>query len=658
MALGIITAEACGPDFPLMLTECRSKCLNQVKSPGFTFDVERLTRDLPNPHPQDKKRFAVATQTIAELEASELPMVREQIARMRKASMGEEAFVVGDGLAEALRLYTSGAVDFNRVHHAIGWGEDGAVSTASEDPHTAEEVDSGFTNAIGWFQRVLALPSTEAEPRLVAASYMLARSYFLRGRPGDDANAIEQYRKTIELVESEHQDPLGLGYAALGDLGRIWLRQERFSEAANVYTRQLVAAGRPDVTISLWRTVSALSEHNDIVEREIGSPIVQRLLIAFTLSRADRTCDALGASYCGDDYPAPNAENGNPRKVPLLDAISHLKAEEVQWPDRVAAIAYSAGNYEMTADLLKHSSTPYADWIRAKLALHSGDMDGAAKFFAKASKSFATNQSDSVPQYVVERLNGELGVLSLSRRSYVEAMYQLSAARYFSDASYVAERVLTIGELKAVVDKEDWADRYRDLLARRLARVDRFDDAIPYYADQNVKSKATQYAEYRHQGKSAEPAIKKAEGFYNAAMLEFELGLELMGTEGCPDLAPYQGAFGAPCGQYPVDTPYTTDDEKNRFDVSAAAPDKRFHYRSVSVKHLLLAADNLPRRSHVISAVLCNGVAWLQKHNRDDNEYLTKAVYQRYVRDGRSEPWAQNFGSNCPEPDFKSAEAN
>jgi hypothetical protein len=164
-------------------------------------------------------------------------------------------------------------------------------------------------------------------------------------------------------------------------------------------------------------------------------------------------------------------------------------------------------------------------------------MEGAAKFFAKASKSFATNQSDSLPQYVVERLNGELGVLSLSRRSYVEAMYQLSASRYFSDASYVAERVLTIGELKAVVDKEDWADRYRDLLARRLARVDRFDEAIPYYADQNVKSKATQYAEYRHQAKSAEPAIKKAEAFYNAAVLEFELGLQLLGTEGCPDLA-------------------------------------------------------------------------------------------------------------------------
>jgi hypothetical protein len=633
--------------------------LNQITSPGFAFGAARLTRDLPNSFPQDKRRLAWSTETIGSLEATEPPKVREQIAKMRSASTGEEAYVAGEGLAEPLRLYTSGAVDFNRVHHAIGWGDERAVGTASEEPHATEEVDAGFSAAIGWFQRVVALPAGKTEPRLVIATYMLARSYSLRGRPGDDDIAIEQYFKTIELVESEHPDPLGLGYVAIGDLGRIFLRHERFGEASIAYARQAAATERQDAIDSLWRTVSALSEHDDIVDREIGNPIVQRLLVNFILSKAGNTCNASAPSECGDSYIVTIPDIGKPIAVRFLDAISHLKAQEVQWPDRVAAIAYSVSNYDLASELLQHSDSPYAEWIRAKLALHSGDMEGAAKAFAKASKSFANaNQSDSLPRFAVDRLNGEQGVLSLGRKSYVEAMYQLSAARYFSDASYVAERVLTVDELTTLIDKETWADRYRDLLARRLARSEHFDAAIAYYTNRDVKSKATQYAEYRHQAQDAESKMKKAEGFYNAALIEIELGMELRGTEGCPDIAPYQGGFGWPCASLPVDEVYMTDDERKRYAASAADPNSRFHYRNTGVKHLLLAADNLPRQSHVISAILCNGVAWLQKHNRDYNEDLIKSVYKRYVRDGRSEPWAQNFGSNCPEPDFRSAAVN
>lgn len=88
---------------------------------------------------------------------------------------------------------------------------------------------------------------------------------------------------------------------------------------------------------------------------------------------------------------------------------------------------------------------------------------------------------------------------------------------------------------------------------------------------------------------------------------------------------------------------------------SATAPDFRFHYRAVGVAHLLEAADHLPRRSVVLSAVLCNGAGWLHHHNWDYNKDLIQTIYQRYVKDGRVEPWAANFGATCPEPDFTPA---
>ena len=57
-----------------------------------------------------------------------------------------------------------------------------------------------------------------------------------------------------------------------------------------------------------------------------------------------------------------------------------------------------------------------------------------------------------------EQLLGELGVLSLSRGDFSQALDALLRANFWEDAAYVAERVLTVDELKAYVDRE-WPTR-------------------------------------------------------------------------------------------------------------------------------------------------------------------------------------------------------
>ena len=126
-------------------------------------------------------------------------------------------------------------------------------------------------------------------------------------------------------------------------------------------------------------------------------------------------------------------------------------------------------------------------------------------------------------------MRAEQGVLTLSRGQYVEALDQLLRAGgpldatrpaeeegwpmtpYWNDAAYVAERVLTLDELKQYVDAQapatpaparpkvfdlkdgddyyGWArqhpvptaDRLRLLLARRMVREGMIDQAVPYF---------------------------------------------------------------------------------------------------------------------------------------------------------------------------------
>src|SRR5439155_17933615 len=97
-------------------------------------------------------------------------------------------------------------------------------------------------------------------------------------------------------------------------------------------------------------------------------------------------------------------------------------------------------------------------------------------------------------------IRGELGVFHFSRGQYVQALDEFLRADFWEDAAYVAERILSVDELKSYVD-ENWplpsadsgqeeqanvsADEVREkiryLRARRLTRMLRGDEAREYY---------------------------------------------------------------------------------------------------------------------------------------------------------------------------------
>lgn len=653
----LFDASACGIDFPLMLTNCRSRCLSGVTDLGFASNAVKAAGS-SDPRLAGQEGTGPTT---AQLESEGLGTdAAATIAQMRNAASGDEAYEYGAGLPEATRLYTAGAVDFNRAHDSRGWGEDAPEAEGSTKTDEGAR-DQMLTAALDRFQQILQLPPDQAKPRILWATFMLGRSHALRAHPGDLDQALIEFRQVAELVRTGADDPMGLGHAALGEAGRAALQTGQFAEAVRWYAEQAAAPEPGSAIESLHRAAEKLLISEQPLDSPLHDPVIQRALIAYAVavtlsSYVDNSCiAALGCNNADSDSGFDTTDKDAATR--LVEAIARLDVKQVQWPDQVAGLAYKLEKYDVVTRVLAVSNTPYAEWIRAKMLLHGGDLQAAAAAFARASKGFATNDSstDPLPFYVVNRFQGELGLISLARSDYVEAFNQLLAGGFQDDARYVAERVLTLEELQRQVDKQDLGPPFRDLLARRLTRAGREAEALVYYESDSVRDSARKYSEYLRQAQQGETPESRAAGWYGAARLEIESGMVLRGAEQCPDFTEFEGNFGDACGVVDPPRDMMSDDELGRRAANAITPDRRFHYRQVGVQHLLKAADELPRHSATFDSVLCQGVHWLQQHGRTANEDLIQEVYSRYVHEGRVEPWAVDFGSHCPEPVFESS---
>ena len=324
-----------------------------------------------------------------------------------------------------------------------------------------------------------------------------------------------------------------------------------------------------------------------------------------------------------------------------------------------------------------------AQWLHAKLLLRAGKVDQAARLLAKVANLFPieseeTQQAGKLKDslYVelrrysetgeidaAHRVLGELGVLRLARREYTEALDALLRSGYWTDAAYVAERVLTANELKAYVER-DWpaiptgdgkatAETERDepfdrrdtprpvgeeiryLLARRLVRVSRCHEAREYFPsqwqvkfDELVKALSTG----ENESLSAE---QRAAGFFSAAKIARHDGMELMGTEVEPDWHMYGGQFdpGSIGTQRATNKTsavlMASGGELQRIAQHRADPEARFHYRYQAAFLALDAAKLLPDNSDETARILCTAGSWLKNRDPQTADLFYKALVRR-----------------------------
>lgn len=675
VCLGVSIALACGPNFPWQLLDNRVHTLKSTPTNSFAFEVKRLV-----PPPSDQLR-AIEYQDRHAVEVEGLSAGHaDTIQRMREVATGDEAAAIGGELPAAIRLYTAGAAAFLKADES---------------------------KALTWFQSVLALPEEEQRARATWAAYMIGRSY---ARLGDVEKAAEAFRQTRTLALAGVPDPLGLAVASYGEEAKLHLDRAKNSiTGGEVSAEQTQAyAGEMATAVTLYaeqeargsqggvQSLRMVAEHllyktPERLAAVVADSAVQRLLVAYVL--AHESDSAVQMSAPNNESPR-SPVSPNSLVVTLVEAIVQRDLAQVTGVDRLAALAYRIGRYDLAARLTATAPGPLVAWVKAKLALQKGNLATAATFYAEAAKAFPSlveDEGHTLESANVRLLTGERGVLTLARGEYVEALAQLYpvAATYWGDVAYLAERVLTVDELQHFVDTKvppspivstaqktqehdassedayawlslsDPATRLRDLLARRLVRNGRYQEALAYFPPPNEKVSTDPYIQvqvkaYAQALEEAEHGwwpVERAQAWQQAAILARKFGMEMMGYSTAPDFSAHGGNFTFGRGHTPSTGPFVTKGELRRFAASTAKPNLRFHYRYRAVEHSLRAAELLPPRSQAFAAVLCRATGWMLSTDTQHARYL----YRRYVQAGAYVPWAAHFGRNCPEPDFKAA---
>ncbi|MCR4534978.1 tetratricopeptide repeat protein [Shewanella xiamenensis] len=677
---------ACGPDFPLQLTQDRQNNLSYLPQTSFSQQLSGLAKPLAwqfqgAPAAQEylwdeaHSRYLSQTRAYENSELSEAQLA--QVNSLRDAQSLAEAEQIAaqlkDALPSALTWYSLGAMAFD-----------------------AKEYDK----ASDYFKKVIALPETERAGRSLWALYSLSRIELIKSKTANDNSHFVQANAYLQQLQTEvtqgAADPLRLSLAGLGEQAYILLHQ---GQAQIEVTRGEYEPPKIDVAlnpatldkiIELYATQSAEGDSSgydsllmlsrtlmakNLLELKplLQQPSVQQLLIAYWQSSAN-------------DFAFDGQLTEMGQQVAKILTIFPTDGLMLSQGDKLAAIYYQLGDYasaERLIALAKPSGLTW--WLTAKLMMQKGDQAQAAKAYAEAVRHFptdmnaatATTSQQDAQQQAIEadaeqatycRIRAEQGVLSLERGEYVDALNQLFASgdEYWQDIAYVAERVLTTAELKLFIDEHvpvmnfeypkdsDWYDsveplnnRLRYLLGRRLLRESAIAEAPAYFSNPTLNANVQEYGEALTTAKSSK-GIESARAYWTAAELARHQGMEILGFELAPDYSIYAGMFDLR-DWYAADK--LSDKELQRVSASQAIPDKRFHYRYQAAELASKAADLVPHNSQAYAALLCQATGWVLY--RDDE--LAQRYYKKYVANGPFVPWAENFGTQCETPDFDRA---
>ncbi len=705
-ALASGRARACGPEFPhRLLLDCKTT-MSELVEGNFAWEAAHLvTPSFP---------YVV-------VEGAEPPHARDGGGERERAlyDAGARAFHQGD---------TGAAVKSWRALLALPAQERQARST------WAAFMIGQATGDVTWLRRTRALARAgfadtlglaafslgeEARDVLPSAAWRWGLEDLAPSAPAraDDERADDE-RVDDGSARERSDSAAGVGAArraraAAGTAGG----DSAIARAVHLYAEQ-AALGSVSGRASLSFLARRLLRDDAALERNIGDPVVQRLVAA--------------ALFTAHTAVEP-ARLG--RLIRLVDKRGLVRMEAA---DRLAAVAYGAGEYEYAKGFARLAGprSALARWIEAKLALRDGDDEAARRLLAAAAAAFPEARRWGEVWHADDwgyeelapraRVDSERAVLALDRREYAEALSLLLSGGedYWLDAAYVAERVMTTDELVRFVHvhapraleplHNPWGDdapkpfeRLRALLARRLVREGRVDDALAYFDDHALRADAARYGRALARGdagaivrativgapaddaSAGAPRIGEAQARFEAATLLRKRGMEISGTELDPDWAVYGGTFdlgastlsgdvqpwrrsddddasggaattarGATARALPerLDVmaprpPFASYDEELRVAATAVHPLVRFHYRAVAAALAGAAADELPPRSQAFAATLCAATSYLI----DREPERADVYYDRYVREGAWVPFAGDFGRDCPAPDFAAA---
>jgi hypothetical protein len=255
------------------------------------------------------------------------------------------------------------------------------------------------------WQAVLNRPTNERHYRTLWAAFMLGKLALKAGDP----DAVSWFEKTRDLAKQGFADSLGLAADSYGWEGRSEWKQGHPEKAAPLFLSQL-ALGDESAIVSLKALIpdrvsidGTLNYGPDLpqgvtADNSTGYPSDAATLAALKAAATDPLLRRLVTAHIlatgwGSRWPgyAPDTANGRSRR--WLQIISEVKPDSMQDTEYLGWLAYMVGDYQQAqrwSDLSK-SDSPAASWLRAKLQLRAGNIDGAVKSLAAALDSLQSS---------------------------------------------------------------------------------------------------------------------------------------------------------------------------------------------------------------------------------------------------------------------------
>lgn len=491
--------------------------------------------------------------------------------------------------------------------------------------------------AIKVWLNLLELSKSQRLYRSTWAAFMIAKT-LLKEKPDE---SIQWFQRVRQLAEEGYVDSLGLASSSLGWEARAMLDMKRYEQAIELYAAQM-ATGDPSAFVSL--------------QLATGKALIASPQIDDALAKKDTTRKVITAYIMSRDFSKELIRK-------WLVAVEAAEIGVVEEAENLALAAYQAGEMEIAQRWVNVAppDTNMTRWIRAKLLLRDGKVAQAAEQLAWIARHFPPVRKPWIShlfrrQTIDVQVRGELGVLLLARSNYVEALDVLLQGGHWEDAAYIAECVLTPDELIKYVDLQwpapqdepseksymfrranypDWFKiRIRYLLARRLTRLDRWEEARSYYPSR-WQNRFDAYIKAVRDGRNKDlPNKERAAALWKAACIARYEGMELMGTEVEPDWFFYGGNFE----RHPASDPRSLDgsakiaqsskDERKRLQENVV-PEKRFHYRYVAADHAWRAAEFMPDNTDETARVLCIAGSWFKGRDPDFADRFYKTLVNR-----------------------------
>ncbi|CAA6689925.1 MULTISPECIES: hypothetical protein [unclassified Lentimonas] len=474
------------------------------------------------------------------------------------------------------------------------------------------------------WQALLDLPEPERQTRAVMAAYMI-------GKLGE-ADTPKYFQLVRALVAQGYTDTQGLAAASYGREARYYLydsnSKERYRSAIRLYLQQW-GAGYSNASWSLGVTAREAFENADAA--------MLHGLVRDADARAVLTAYLMTECY---------GESTNLQR--FLSALPSPDALTLKEAGRFALIEYQQNNISATRLWLQYADAQdgLALWVRSKLLLRDGRIEEGRTLMLALTTEMDAGRVDW-RRVNTEHAWGELGLLMLREKSFVQAADCFNKSGSWEDCAYVLERVLYVDELIAwgkqlkPVDPDavhsDF-DGAHALIARRLMREGRFDAALEFF-DPEVQTIASEYvAAMRGASDSKADAASRARQYWAAARLMRDYGMSLVGSELAPDFAWHGGSFEwGDTYEERAENYYEpnfrlnqmTWEESKRAAATVVRPNKRFHYRYRAAQLAELAAGLLPNNDEDAARIYCQAGDWLRLRDPETADRCYKLLVVR-----------------------------